>query len=211
VELEAIIKEHITGFILTGMALTEIRDQRLYRGHYGSFEEYCKQKHGLTRQRCEQIVVSSAAARNVLSITKNIRQPSLPDIVGEVDPVWIINERQARELARLQPDDQARVWRDLLARWQETGRRVTARDVRREVDALLASRLPPSPVFASEGGPAAERQSLDYIKKFNKYAAAISFESDTGWLTTSRDVVLRHLRELIEKVEGNGARQGGGD
>ena len=39
-ELEAVIEANMKGFVLVGMALAKIRDQRLYRIQYPTFEDY---------------------------------------------------------------------------------------------------------------------------------------------------------------------------
>ena len=41
-ELETVIKENFTGFVAVGNALAEIRDSKLYRQEYKSFEDYCQ-------------------------------------------------------------------------------------------------------------------------------------------------------------------------
>ena len=56
VELEGIIKTGHQAFIEVGEALTEIRDKKLYRLDYGTFEEYCQKKWGWTRQHCYRLI-----------------------------------------------------------------------------------------------------------------------------------------------------------
>jgi hypothetical protein len=94
----------------------------------------------------------------------------------------------------------------LLTNRQETGKGITTRDVKQEVDALLTSRQPPSPIPSSrtEGNDPLKRQSLDYKEKFKKYEEIIFLESTLGWPTTSRETVLRHLRKLLDKEKKSG-------
>lgn len=207
-ELEAVIRRHVVSFIKVGMALAEIRDQQLYRERYGTFEEYCRLEHGYSRQRGYQIIAASDAARNV--------NPGLTWIDGQAgSATWektTPSEKQARQLARLQPGDQVRIWQDLLSRGQETGKGITTRDVKQEVDALLASRQQSSSGPPEDNGVAMKRQSLDYLNTFKKYAGIIFLERALGWPTTDREMVLRHLRELLEQVEGSGPpRELGGE
>jgi hypothetical protein len=84
--LEAVIGRGIKTFVEVGTALKEIRDSRLYKAQYGTFEEYCKQRWGFTPQHGGRLI---AAARTV----------------REMEPIGSIPEneyqaRQAREIAR---------------------------------------------------------------------------------------------------------------
>ena len=49
-ELENTINDNIEGFFKVGYALREIRDKRLYRADYDTFEEYCSDRWDLGRQ-----------------------------------------------------------------------------------------------------------------------------------------------------------------
>ena len=69
------------------MALLEIRDRRLYRDEFGTFEAYCKQQFGFSRQRGHQLM-QAAAVSTVVDIP---------------------NEAQARELVPLLDDPPALV------------------------------------------------------------------------------------------------------
>jgi hypothetical protein len=82
-QLEAVIERGVKTFIEVGTALKEIRDSRLYKQQYGTFEEYCKQRWGFTPQHGGRLI---AAARTVQEIEPNGFH-SAPE-----------NERQARAL-----------------------------------------------------------------------------------------------------------------
>lgn len=90
---EAVIKAGKNTFVLVGLALTEIRDKRLYRSEYGSFVEYCEKKWGWTHGRADQLVRAAAV---VQSLT-----PGMDTMVS--------TERQARELAKVPPSKRAKV------------------------------------------------------------------------------------------------------
>jgi len=63
VELEKVIKQHGAVFIAVGDALTEIRDSRLYRSDYATFEIYCKEVWGWSGSRSRQLCAAAAFAK----------------------------------------------------------------------------------------------------------------------------------------------------
>ena len=48
-ELEAIVERGQKTFLEVGRALREIRDGRLYKKNYSTFEEYCQRRWGMGR------------------------------------------------------------------------------------------------------------------------------------------------------------------
>jgi len=61
-QLEREIKTGISTFIKVGRALAEIRDARLYRATHGSFESYCRETWGFSRQRASQLIGAAGVA-----------------------------------------------------------------------------------------------------------------------------------------------------
>jgi hypothetical protein len=43
-QCEGVIERGMKSFIEVGTALLKIRDERLYRENYGTFEEYCRKR-----------------------------------------------------------------------------------------------------------------------------------------------------------------------
>lgn len=95
-EYEARIAAGILTFVDVGDALTGVRDERLYRAEYGTFEEYCRERWGFSDSRARQLV---GAAQTVTMVTDQ----------GLPAPV---SERQARELSRIPENQRADVWRE---------------------------------------------------------------------------------------------------
>jgi len=79
-----------------GIALREIRDKKLYRQEFGSFEEYCRAKWHISRP--------AAYARIGLADT----QQELSAVADKPE----LNDRQARALAGLTTEDKKRVWQE---------------------------------------------------------------------------------------------------
>jgi hypothetical protein len=108
-EHEAVIECGLKTFIDVGLRLATVRDERLYRGGYATFEEYCEGRWNFSDRRARQLIDAAGMVA------------ALP--TGTIVPV---TESQARELVGLSPDDAAEVMR--LAR-AETGGKITAKAI----------------------------------------------------------------------------------
>jgi hypothetical protein len=114
-ELEAVIERGTKTFIEVGLALAEIRDLRLYRQTHATFEAYCAEQWGWTRQRSYQLM-------NAATVVKLL--PA--EMSTRVD-----NEATARELAKLEPKEREKVLRAIERRSE----RVTPAAIRAVVKA----------------------------------------------------------------------------
>ena len=125
-ELETVIRRGLQSFIEAGEALTEVRDSRLYRHTYATFEEYCRDRWNISDSRARQLV---AAAETVTTVT----------VAGLPAPS---NEAQARELAPLREEPEK-----LRAAWAEanraTGGKPTAAAVRQAREQIAPRLVPP--------------------------------------------------------------------
>jgi hypothetical protein len=128
VALEQTIEQGRKTFVEVGIALAEIRDSRLYRSDFKTFEDYCREKWGWNRQHCNQLI-SGAAAVN-----------SLP--VG-MDTI-VSNQGQARELAKVEPAKRVEVITQAAATAKAEARPMTAKDI------VAASPSPHAPYRAPE-------------------------------------------------------------
>jgi hypothetical protein len=119
--LEGVVERGLETFVEVGMALGQIRDRKLYREGHPSFDTYCRQRWGLTRQRAYQLMGAAAVVANVSTI---------------VDIPMPANEAQARELARLkEPEQQRAAWLRVVEGGD--GGTITAAKVEQEVRDLL--------------------------------------------------------------------------
>lgn len=90
VSCEKVIERGVSTFQETGIALMQVRDQKLYRVGYESFDDYLDKRWGLTNSRARQFI---AAAKTVASVEISTK----------------LNECQAKELARVPKDKQQEV------------------------------------------------------------------------------------------------------
>lgn len=118
-ELEHVIERGLNTFVDVGNALMEIRDSRLYRNSHATFEEYCRDKWGMSRFYAHRLIDAAIITTNLLPMG-NI----LPD-----------SERQARPLTSLAPDQQREVWQRAVETAPDG--KVTADHVQKTVEDLI--------------------------------------------------------------------------
>ncbi len=127
ISLEAIIETGLQTFVDVGQALMEIRNRRLYRGQYGNFEEYCRERWGFRRAHAYRMIEAAQVVANLSPI-------------GDTLPA---NEAQARPLTGLPAEWQREVWQKAVE--TAPGGRVTAEHVQRVVEGMTAPRIDPPP------------------------------------------------------------------
>ncbi len=96
-ECEQVIERGLNTFVEVGAALLEIRDNRLYKDNYSTFEEYCRERWGMVRRQADRLIQSAEVAENLR-------------------PIGLIpaNEAQARPLVGLLPEQQVQVWQEAI-------------------------------------------------------------------------------------------------
>lgn len=116
---EMAIRDGLDAFYRVGSALAAIRDKRLYRAEFATFEDYCRDKWAISRQRAYQLIDANDVMDNLSTI---VDKPS--------------TESQARELAPLndQPELQRQVWQQVIETAPEG--KVTAAHVREVVEQM---------------------------------------------------------------------------
>ena len=79
---ERVIERGIKSFVRVGRALMAIRDGKLYRSEYTTFEAYCQERWGFQSSRARQLIMAAETAESVTNVT-------------------LSNEAVARELSRV--------------------------------------------------------------------------------------------------------------
>jgi hypothetical protein len=97
--LEATVQRGLRAFWEIGQALRVLRDKRLYRQNYDSFEEYCINRWEMSRRSAYYLIDAASVYENV-----NHGSQILP-----------ANERQARPLTALTPSEQQKVWQEAVS------------------------------------------------------------------------------------------------
>jgi hypothetical protein len=94
-ELETTIEKGMQTFLEVGAALAAVRDGRLYRADYGTFEAYCQERWGMTRRNANHLI---GAVDVVDSLGTTVPKPT--------------SERQARALGKVPEAERAEVWQE---------------------------------------------------------------------------------------------------
>lgn len=125
-DCEQRIERGLKTFVEVGTSLATIRDNRLYRAEFGTFEDYCQDRWGFDRTRAQNFIT---AARTVLEIS-NTGLPT-PE-----------RESQARELARVPEPERADIWRETVER---TDGKPTAAAIRETYERTQTPAATPEP------------------------------------------------------------------
>ena len=167
---EQIIAQGIETFVEVGQALLAIRDQRLYRQSYTTFEDYLRQRWDLSRSYAHRMIDAAVVVEHLL-----------PN--GNIVPV---NEAQARPLTSLPPEQQQEVWQQAVE--TAPAGKVTAKHVQQTVNrakATATAAKPPKPFDVH----ATERQIKDL------YMAWLRHCDDEDALEVAHEF-LNHLSDL---------------
>lgn len=119
--LDARVVKGVQTFVEVGKALAEIRDSRLYRKDYATFEDYCADRD-ISRPRAYQLMSAAGIAE---------------DLSTRVDTPPT-TEKQIRPLSRLEPDERGEAWSEAVA--TAPNGKVTAK----HVEEVVARRMEPN-------------------------------------------------------------------
>jgi len=112
---EVVIKQGLKTFIEVGEALFIIRDKRLYRNEFNTFEDYCQQKWSMPRRHVNRMIAASETIINL----------------GPIGPILPESESQVRPLTNLEPEIQKEVWKEVV---ETHGENITAAKVQEIVE-----------------------------------------------------------------------------
>lgn len=114
------------GYLVRGRELAAIRDGKLYRERYQTFEAYCETRWEMTIRRAEQLMAAAEFGEKA----NNCSLP-IPAREGHIRPLLT---------GKLDGDDRLAVWQEVLDAAGGQPRNVKAADVANAV----AARMPPS-------------------------------------------------------------------
>ena len=104
---EVVIKQGLQTFIEVGQALMTIKEKRLYRISFKTFEDYCLEKWAITKTQANRLI---QASETIISLTP----------IGVILPQ---TESQTRPLTSLEPEIQKEVWKEVI---ETHGKNITA-------------------------------------------------------------------------------------
>lgn len=94
---EVAVERGLNTFVEVGNALAAIRDGKLYREKFATFEDYCQERWGFTGNYARRQIEAAEVIKNVP--------------MGTLLPT---SERQARPLTRLEPSEQIAAWQEAV-------------------------------------------------------------------------------------------------
>jgi len=145
---EETIESGLKTFTDVGNALLVIRDERLYRAKYGTFEDYCQKRWNMERRHAYRLIDSAEVVRNVSNWTQ-----TTPD-----------SESVARPLTGLSPDVQREVWQEAVD--TAPNGKVTAKHVQEVVDRRTGEVIDdPEIITTTRKRPRFERQDMPEIQE----------------------------------------------
>jgi hypothetical protein len=98
-ELESIIAEGFDTFLKVGLAFAEVRFYKLQRAAHDRFEDYCRDRWGLSASRTNQIINTVKVVENIVHL--------FPEDAALLEAS---NECALRPLSRLEPELQTVTW-----------------------------------------------------------------------------------------------------
>ena len=118
-EHETVIERGLKTFVEVGNALMAIRDSRLYKADYTTFEDYCRERWGMSKRHSNRMIEAA-------------------NVIDNLGPIGLIpqTESQARPLAKLDPDDQLEAWQRAVE--TAPNGKVTGKHVERVVAKMVA-------------------------------------------------------------------------
>lgn len=220
-ELEAVIIDNFIGFYRVGKALAEIKEAKLYRQDHKTFEDYVGKVWDLGRRRAYQIIDAANVVDTVKIVHQNANNCSgndQEDFVNHgsqsfvhhggqnsVAPLILINERQARELAKLSPEDQVTAWQRAVE--TAPNGKITAKHIRKCVKevsgqsinkAIQKTRDDVKNTIYPE-----DRVSSEFKSTFNLFLGEINKAMLDGWKSTSHEAAMRHVEAIYNLVQSH--------
>jgi hypothetical protein len=91
-----------------GKALAQLRDRRLYRSTHKTFEEYCRDRFGHSRQKSNYLIAAADVYENLTTICCQNSPPE--DLTTSGSQILPTSEGQVRPITKLEPQEQWEVW-----------------------------------------------------------------------------------------------------
>jgi hypothetical protein len=164
---ETIIEQGLQSFVAVGTALMDIREKKLYRSQWTTFEEYLDRRWGLGRAHAYRLMDAAQVVHDIAAIeappdrglpgqasvsmaettaTTEAAVTTEDHATGEMSPIgdktrlMPENEAQARELAKVPAEERRQVWEQVTTTAPDG--KVTASHVRD----VVADHLGPKPI-----------------------------------------------------------------
>ena len=167
VECEIVINKSMKTFYDMGTALKEIRDSKLYKQGFETFEDYCDVKWNFNSSRARQLIMSTDVLDNLESVTI----VTIPQ-----------SESQVRPLTKLKdPEIQKQAWAEVVKESEESHEPITAKKVEEVVKR-----------YCEPCADAMEFRIVSYLTPFyhKKFIDKLRGGKESDYI---REVLIKHL------------------
>lgn len=182
-QCENVIKQGLGGFMLAGKALQAIRDEKLYRAKFTTFEDYCRKRWDLSDKYAYRLIDAYTVAMRLQGELKTspngeIRLPT--------------NESQVRPLVSVVPDKQIKAWQQVLKNCK--GKPITADEVKAVVDKMGGK----APTTQTTKPKTSLKKADTKLVKIGKLVTDALDEEESNLTVPKLKQILEKIRELIE-------------
>lgn len=215
VECEEIIERHLKTFIEVGEALATIRDNRLYREQYKTFEQYCKEVWDYSKtysirqiQSYETIqLLENGVDKWCQLAPKNKHEDENVIEIGNSDNekkvVLPQNECQVSPLTKLKdPDDQVKAWQKVLEQLND-GKKLTSYVVAKAVEEVLQEKGVEKVEKTKKEVGQTELLSKMFKRQHQVMIDIIMAEKHNNWHSSSRKEAVKYLKQLVKLAESD--------
>lgn len=174
------LEEKVEGFrrscFEAGLALEEIRERKLYRLSHATFDDYCKERWGMSSRHVYHLVDAAKIMLDIKSSKLRTTVRILPQ-----------TEWQIRPLARLTSEQRCEVWNAAIT--ETDGEQPTADLLREMVEELEENII----TFPEDNDPGAIEQAEEELKEENEAREEESAEKE-------KVSMLQRIREKAEQM-----------
>lgn len=151
-----VVDDGLKSFLAVGSALFEIKGKRLYRQTHTNFDDFVREKWGISRDRADQLIKAAEVKSEMPTNGRN------SEIASSIE-----NERQLRELSRLGTEDIPEALDKIKEFCEESGKKPTAKVIKSVVDEMLgkAEPEPVKPEPSREDSLEREQRHIDLARK----------------------------------------------
>jgi hypothetical protein len=201
-ELEGLITRNFKAFYDVGCALREIQQRMLYRDTHDRFSDYLKELWDMARSQAFRLIDAATVVDNLLEFASaqgdsNGKKARVPH--GGHEPALPKNERQARTLAKFDPDQQRTVWIEAVKTAPDG--KITASHIKQTAKRLHLEKVKETVAKARRQTNQAPKIGEDFRRAFNEFLDAINIERANEYKNTDQNEVIRHVRIILEALE----------
>lgn len=199
-------------YIEIGRVLTEINTRRLYKSTHFTFASYSAEVLDMAKSRAHQYIDAFGVVQNLQlladdSSMENVHHGGQNEDGDNVRNCAQIplpkNERQARALVNLDPEEQRQIWLQSIETAPEG--KITASHIRKTIRLVKGNQVvDKAKKDKRDRKPNESRIGEGFQEAFNTFLGAVQIEINTNWKETDRLSVVRYLDAIRGTISENG-------